>query len=56
MELSAITVHTWSYRDDVFWNPVLFHWLSYPVTLGIQVVWVAAPVGFALLGKRMGAH
>jgi len=53
VELSAIAVGAWVYLDGVWFNPPLFHVAGHPITLGLQLIWLAAPLLFAALAPRV---
>lgn len=53
VELSAILAGTWSYVDDLWFNPVMFWFRGHPVTAAMQLTWLLAPLCFAALVRRL---
>lgn len=51
--MSAILAGTWSYVDDLWFNPVMFWFRGHPVTAAMQLTWLLAPLCFAALVRRL---
>lgn len=56
VELSAILAGTWSYVDDLWFNPVMFWFRGHPVTAAMQLTWLLAPLCFAALVRRLALN